>query len=129
MSSADHLKVQDFERFLRNPTAAVTGPRNTRLVRHLLADCAPCQENLRKAASTSPEAYDYGTSFAHAEKSLDAFLAKGRTTEVSAEDLLAELAQLSPAEQVERVASDCRYAVPSLVKHLIDTSHGVRYQD
>ena len=125
---ADHLKVQDFERFLRNPAEPGTGPRNTRLVRHLLAACAPCQENLREAASTSPEAYDYGTSFAHAEQSLQAFLAKGRTSGVSAEDLLAELAQLPPAEQVERVASD-RYAVPSLILHLIDASHGVRYQE
>src|ERR1044071_2527013 len=122
LMSADHLKVQDFERFLRNATEPGTGPRNTRLVRHLLAACAPCQETLRKAASTSPEAYDYGTSFAQAEQSLAAFLAKGRTSDVSAEALLAELAQLPPAEQVERVASD-RYAVPSLIKHLIDTSH------
>lgn len=126
--SADHLKVQDFERFLRNAAEAGTGPRNNHLVRHLLAACAPCQENLRKAASTSPEAYDYGTSFAHAEQSLGAFLAEGRTSDVPAEDLLAELAQLPPAEQLERVAGD-RYAVPSLVKHLIDRSHGVRYQD
>ncbi|HEX5720892.1 MAG TPA: tetratricopeptide repeat protein [Thermoanaerobaculia bacterium] len=126
--SADHLKVKDFERFLRNATATGTAPRNTRLVRHLLAACAPCQENLRTAASSSPEAYDYGTSFADAEQSLAAFLAKDRTSEVSAEDLLAELTQLPPAVQVERVVSG-RYAVPSFVKYLIDASHGVRYQD
>jgi len=123
-----HLKVKDFERFLRNATATGTAPRNTRLVRHLLAACAPCQENLRAAASSSPEAYDYGTSFADAEQSLAAFLAEDRTSDVSAEDLLAELAQLPPAVQVERVASG-RYAVPSFVKYLIDASHGVRYQD
>lgn len=125
---SDHLKVQDFERFLRNATEAGTGLQNTRLVRHLLAACAPCQENLRKAASTSPEVYDYGTSFAHAEQSLEAFLAKDRISDASAEDLLAELAQLPPAEQLERMASD-RYAVPSFIRHLIDASHGVRYQD
>jgi tetratricopeptide (TPR) repeat protein len=93
----------------------------------LLEACVPCQENLRKATLTTPEAYDYGTSFAHAEQSLEAFLAKDRTSDASAEDLLAELAQLSQADQIERVASG-RYAVPSLIKHLIDTSHGVRYQ-
>ena len=64
--SADHLKVQDFERFLRKATEPGTAPRNARLVRHLLADCAPCQESLRTAASPSPGRYDYGTSFAHA---------------------------------------------------------------
>lgn len=126
--SANHLQVQDFERFLRRATEPGTAPRNIRLVRHLLSACAPCQENLREAAATSPETYDYGASFAHAEQALDAFLAKGRTSGVPAEDLLAELAQLPPAEQVRRMASD-RYAVPSLVQHLIDTSHGVRYQD
>lgn len=125
---ADHLKVQDFERFLRNATAAGTGLQNTRMVRHLLAACAPCQENLSKAASTSPETYNYGASFARAEQSLEAFLAQGKTSGVPAADLLAELVELSPAEQTERVASD-RYAVPGFIKHLIDGSHGARYQD
>ena len=125
---ADHLKVQDFERFLRKATEPGTGPRNARLVRHLLAACAPCQENLRKAASTSPESYDYGTSFARAEQSLAAFLAKGRTSDASPEDLLAELAQLPRAEQVERAAGE-RYAAPAFIHHLIEASHGVRYQD
>lgn len=126
--SADHLTVQDFERFLRKATEAGTAPRNARLVRHLLADCAPCQENLRQAASISPESYDYGSSFAHAEQSLQAFFAPASTAGVSAEDLLAELAQLPPAEQAERVASE-RHALPSFIQHLIDLSHGVRYQD
>lgn len=126
--SADHLKVQDFERFLRKATEPGTAPLNARLVRHLLADCAPCQENLRKAASPSPGGYDYGRSFAHAAQSLQAFFAKGRTSEASPEELLAELAQLPAAEQAERVADE-RHALPSFIKHLIDTSHGVRYQD
>lgn len=131
--SADHLKVQEFESFLRNATEPGTAPRNARLVRHLLAACAPCQENLRQAATKPPAGYDfagydYAASFARAEQSLDAFLAKGRTPEVPVEDLLAELAQLSPEQQTRRVAED-RYAFPSFVNHLIDASHGVRYQD
>jgi tetratricopeptide (TPR) repeat protein len=42
---------------------------------------------------------------------------------------MAELAQLTSEEQSRRVASDGRYAFPSFIKHLIDTSHAVRYQD
>lgn len=126
--SADHLKVQEIESFLRNATEPGTAPRNARLVRHLLAACAPCQENLRQAATKPPAACDYAASFARAGQSLDAFLAKGRTPEVPMEDLLAELAQLPPEQQNRRVAGE-RYASPSFVKHLIDASHGVRYRD
>jgi tetratricopeptide (TPR) repeat protein len=126
---ADHLDVQDFDRFLRNATAPGTSARNVHLVRHLLASCAPCQENLRKAASKSLECSDYGASFARAERSLQAFLTPGREPDAPTEELMAELAQLTSEEQSRRVASDGRYAFPSFIKHLIDTSHAVRYQD
>jgi tetratricopeptide (TPR) repeat protein len=127
--SADHLDVQDFDRFLRNATEPGISARNVQLVRHLLASCAPCRENLRKAASKPPGGYDYGASFARAERSLQSFLAPGREPDASPEKLMAELAQLTAEEQSQRAASDGRYAFPSFIKYLVDTSHAVRYQD
>lgn len=127
--SADHLHVKDFKSFLRNPTELSNPSRNTRLVRHLLADCAPCRGNLREAASKAPEGYNYSASFAGAEQSLNAFLATGRASEPSEDQLAAELELLPVEEQAARVVADGRFASPSLVKHLIDASHAVRYQD
>jgi tetratricopeptide (TPR) repeat protein len=125
----DHLEVQDFERFLRNATEPGTSARNHRLVRHLLASCPPCQENLRTASSKPSEGYDYGASFARVRQSLDAFLAPSPEPEASVEELWAELAPLTADEQAERLANDRRYAVPSFIKHLVEMSHAVRYQD
>lgn len=126
---ADHLEVQDFEQFLRNATAPGTAARNHRLIRHLLASCPPCQENLRKASAKPPAGYDYRTSFVQARQSLDAFLARGQETEVPAEELWAGLDRLDAEEQAGQVANDRRYAFPSFIKLLVDRSHGVRYQD
>jgi pentatricopeptide repeat protein len=127
--SADHLKVEDFERFLRHPMEPGRAARNIRLVRHLLAACVPCRENLKTAVSRQRGRYDYEASFAGAERSLDAFLAKDKSSESSPEELLAELILLPAEEQATRVATDRRFAFPSVVKHLIEASDAVRYQD
>lgn len=76
-----------------------------------------------------PEGYDYGASFAGARQSLEAFLAPSQEPEMSAQELWAELATLTADEQTERVTNDRRYAFPSFTKHMVETSHAVRYQD
>jgi tetratricopeptide (TPR) repeat protein len=123
-----HAKVEDVERFLRNDVRPGSAPRNAQLVRHLLARCAPCRENLA-TVSKRTRSFDYGNAFAVAERSLSAYFSQGQPSAVSPETLFSTLSALPAEEQAERVASEPRYAHPSFVRHLIDASHAVRYQD
>ncbi len=124
----DHARAEDFEGFLRKAVAPGTAGRNSLLVRHLLAGCPPCRENLTTAAEKT-RGSDYSGAFAGAERSLDAFLAQGRPSRMAPETLLAELSSQPAEQQIRQVAEESRYAHPSLVKHLIDASHAIRYQD
>ena len=124
----DHARAEDFEGFLRKANAPGTAGRNTLLVRHLLAGCPPCRENLTTAAEKT-RGSDYGGAFAQAERSLNAFLAQGRPSTIAPETLLAELSSQPVEQQIRQVTEESRYAHPSLVKHLIDASHAIRYQD
>ena len=126
--STDHSRVEDFEGFLRAPKAPGTVARNTRMVRHLLAGCNPCRENLSTAVSNRAGGYDYGTAFAGAQSSLAAFLAQAPAPAESPEVLMAEI-EAMPAEVQARAVGESRYAHPAFVRHLIDASHGLRYQD
>jgi pentatricopeptide repeat protein len=127
--SANHPTLNSFEDFLRKPAEPGKAARNQKLVRHLLADCAPCQENLREAVVKRSGAFDYSVSFAGAERSLNASLAREQTGGLSPEELLAELDRLPVEEQVARVSSESRFAFPAFVRHLVDASHEVRYRD
>jgi len=127
--SAHHLGVKEFSRFLRNATEPGSSSRNLRLVRHLLEDCAPCQENLKSAASKRPSEYEYGASFQAAERSLAAFFAKEALGDASPKQLLAGLSRLTIEEQSTAVMTQSRFTVPAFVRHLVDASHAVRYRD
>lgn len=124
--SADHLKVREIEQFLAKPKRSA---RNTRLVRHLLSECAPCLESVRQAASTPRASYDYGTSFTAAERSLAGFLAEGKPPAASPEELVVELGRLPEEEQIRQVKHDPRFAHPAVIQALIQASHALRFQD
>jgi len=120
------------------------------VVRHLLAGCGECRRRLetigwsqdrldrlirfprtkdlektdRQPAGAS---YNYERAFARAEKTLSAFLDRGRPVEQPPQDLLAELFPFPPEEQTE--PSDRRFAIPQLVRWLIERSHAIRYRD
>lgn len=126
---ADHLDVKEFSRFLRNAAEPGSSSRNIRLVRHLLEDCAPCQENLRSAVSKQSGELEYGASFAAAEQSLAAFFAREASGEAPPGQLLDELSRLPTEEQAAAVSSQSRFTFPAFVRHLVDASHGVRYRD
>ena len=126
--STDHSRVEDFEGFLRSPKAPGSAARNTRMVRHLLAGCLPCRENLSTAAANRAGGYDYSQAFVEAQRSLSAFLAQGTAPAASPEVLMAEI-EAMPAEVQARAVGESRYAHPAFVRHLIDVSHGMRYQD
>jgi tetratricopeptide (TPR) repeat protein len=126
--STDHSRAEDFEVFLRAPKAPGSTVRNTRMVRHLLAGCNPCRENLGTAVSKRAGGYDYGEAFVGAQRSLSAFLSKEQIPAVSPEVLMAALSAM-PAEARIQAVRDSRYAQPALIRHLVDASHGIRYQD
>ncbi len=124
----NHAKVDDFEGFLRTPKASGSAPRNARLVRSLLARSTSCPEPAATAFSQPVGGYDYESSFTGAGRSLHDFLARGREAEAAPESLMAELTAL-PQEDQAAAASETRYAHPDFVRHLVEASHALRYQD
>jgi len=159
-----HPTVEDFEGFLRStvrpgsafrltsstpePSTAPGAERNTRVMRHLLAECGPCHQLLcemgwdrgrlerlfrlpvdGEEAPLAMASYDYGQAFSATEQALTAFFAEGRPAESTPEELMAELAPLPLAEQARWVGSYSRFANPQLVKRLVDGSHASRYEN
>lgn len=149
----DHPTAEDFEGFLRSTSGSGTAARNARVLRHLLADCSSCHDQLQVmgwsdrrlerlfrfpvdreeqgvaelAASAAP--YDYSRAFGAVEQALNAFFAKEKPAESSPEELLAELASLAQDEQASRVQTDQSFADPRLARKLIEMSHSVRYEN
>jgi tetratricopeptide (TPR) repeat protein len=143
----DHPTVEDFRSFLRS-TSRPDPQRNARVMRHLLADCAPCRQRLiemgwgsgrldrlfrlpadGEEAPAPWSVYDYCQAFGAAEQALAAYFAVGRPAESTPEELMAELAPLPLDEQARWVSSYSRFASPQLVKHLVDASHASRYEN
>ena len=144
----DHPAATDLETFINNASASPRNPAVTRIVRHLLAGCPICQEQLLrlgwsprrlerlvrlpvgqrdwKAASLS-NAYD--AAFAKAENALGAFYAEDRPAEDDPVDLLAALASLPEQDQVLQVVIDARFASPGFVRKLVDLSYAARYEN
>lgn len=135
-----HPTSEDFESFLRSAHGQGDAQRNARILRHLLADCSSCRQGLRDIgwderrldrlfrfpferqedypATAAP--YDYSRAFATAEQALNEVFAEGRAGENAPEELLAELAALSPDEQVRLVTSYSRFADPRLFRKLLE---------
>lgn len=146
--SVHHPSVAQFEVFLRDARRPADAASHARIIRHLLAGCPTCREQLNQMGwearrlerlltlrAAEPETagafepYDYSNAFAGAERALTAYFAQGRTPTASAESLWAELAALSPEEQVRRVETDRRFANPELIQRWIDGSRVVRFED
>lgn len=145
----DHPTVEDFEGFLRDAPGPGRAARNARVLRHLLAECSSCYDNLRymgwseqrlqsllcfparreEGYAAETVSYDYGPAFAAAEQALDAFFAEGRAAEGTPDDLLAELAPLPQDEQARWVSSYSRFAHPLLVRKLVEMSDAIRYEN
>lgn len=147
----DHPTVEDFTGFLLSSTRPGSAERNAQVLRHLIAECSPCRNQLqsmgwsekrlerlvrfpvsREGQALEAEAgaaYDYSRAFAAVEESLGAFFAKGRPAVSTPDELLAELTPLPQDEQARRVSSDRRFANSQLVRKLIEMSHAVRYEN
>lgn len=99
-----------------------------RVVRHLLRECAVCQE--RSRAHLKPnDGYDYSVAFSGAERRLADFFTEGRLCAVAAEVLSAELRSLPETEQKHRARYDPRFQSRELVELLIESSHATRYSN
>jgi tetratricopeptide (TPR) repeat protein len=146
----EHPVPQDFERFLRSASHSANPARNALLIRHLLAGCSFCCEQLSTMGwdlnrldrllhlqsseentnrGSSSDRYSYSGAFANVEQAIGEFLALDRPAEQSPEDLFSEIASLAENEQLSRVASKSRFASPQFVRWLVACSHAARYED
>jgi tetratricopeptide (TPR) repeat protein len=124
----EHLTPDDLESLLHDGFRSRHDEKSTRLARHVLAECPVCRRLLHSAgAARDARRYDYAAAFAAAEEALANFLAEGRPPLAPPEELLAELAALREAEQLQRVASDRHFAHPLLVHKFLEESHATRY--
>jgi tetratricopeptide (TPR) repeat protein len=142
-----HPTSTEIQAFLKDASPPVNAAPHARIIRHLLAGCPACREQLNQmgwegvrlerlltlrasdSASPASELYDYSEAFAGAERALDAFFAKGRMPAAPADELWAELSVLTPEEQMQRVGSDRRFANPELIRQWIDGSRMIRFEN
>jgi tetratricopeptide (TPR) repeat protein len=147
----DHPSTAEFQAFLRMASRPAEATANARIVRHLLAGCFACHQQLGemgwnrarldrllrlrgKALAEQDESagsaeYDYTPAFAATERALNAFFAKDRPPAAPIETLWAELSSLSSEEQIRRVGTDERFASPELIRQMIQGSQSVRFDD
>jgi hypothetical protein len=140
---SDHPNVQDWEGFLKSPSRPGHTARNAKILRHLLAACAVCHDQLQAmgwpgsrlerlvylpGAEAQPAGYDYSQAFAKAEKSVSDFLAEAPLPQVSPDLLLEELDQV-PRDRRSLLVREQRFASARMVPLLIERSHAVRYSD
>lgn len=142
-----HPNSIEFQAFLRDASRPGEAASNARIIRHLLAGCPACREQLsdmgwegarlerlltlragEPGGFATFEPYDYSPAFAGAERALAAFFAQGRRPVAPAEELWAELSALTPEEQIRQVGRDRRYASPELIQQWIDGSRAVRFE-
>lgn len=144
-----HPTPEDLRGFLQQPPGSATAGRNALILRHLLAQCPVCLQDLRdlkgiksvlsrvleipltevetKEAQAAATRYNYDWAFARADRALKTLLARGRLPETLPK-LLAELSALPEGEQIRIVRKGGRFADPHLVRSLLDRSHAIRYE-
>lgn len=150
---SDHPTAEDFAQFLRSTPRAAAGSQNTQVIRHLLAECAVCRDNLRalgweaqrlmrllqpwgelptevqeRELPASTNGYDYSRAFAAVERRVSSLLLSERPAANPAA-VLAELDALPADEQLRQVSAGGRFADPAVIRTLIDRSHAARYQN
>ena len=139
-----HPTINELEAFFRSSLPASLTPCPIHVVRHLLAGCSTCCERLQAAGwtgkrldrfillaamETSDPGFDYHFSFAAAERKLAAFFATETPPAESPSHVLAGIFLLPYEEQARSVSTDPGFWYPEIVRHLIDRSHAVRYEE
>ena len=148
----DHPTVEDLTGFLRDASRPGHAARNTKILRHLLADCQVCHDRLdvmgwsgsrlehlvylpgrmdgsEEQSRARANGYNYDRAFTRAEQAIDDFLAVAPLPQTSPGQLLKELDQVPRDRQLARVEEDEKFWVPQLVELLIERSHAARYAD
>src|SRR4029077_17377012 len=146
----DHPTAADLDGFLRRAYRPGSTARDYRVVRHLLAECVVCHQQLEamgwddrrltrllylpgagsfEGKSSISKVYNYDAAFAKAERAYQALLEEPLPAEQPAERLWAALESQPPEEQMRLVIHDRRLSHPALVQHLIESSHALRYSD
>lgn len=144
-----HPTSDDLDKFLRSSSQAGSGVRNARLMRHLLADCRTCRQNLRDmgwegnrlehlvhissgdggGVPFERNGQNYDATFAKAERAISAFLIPDKPLAQATEALLVELLSHPENQQLRMVSDDRRFAMPQMIRYLVDRSHAARYQE
>lgn len=145
----EHPTANDFKGFLGGFSRPGSSTRNARILRHLLAGCVLCEDQLRLLGwggsrlerlvflSTlwdedvlgreAPTDVSYDVAFARAQASIDAILREMPTSSVPVADLLAALEARTEEEQFALVRENPAYAVPQLVEKLVERGHLARF--
>lgn len=124
----EHPTEAEVESLLLQEKGSASTPGASRVVRHLLRECAACQERSR-AQLRPKDGYDYSAAFLGAERKLSDFFAEGRPCPVPAEILSTELRSLPKAEQKDQAGHNPRFKCRELAELLIESSHATRYSD
>ncbi|HZF08225.1 MAG TPA: hypothetical protein VFE33_05480 [Thermoanaerobaculia bacterium] len=147
----DHPTAEAFAGFLRSPSHPDRRAQNAQALRHLLAGCSICRDQLAVMGWTSSrlerlvhlaggssqeleaerpvQGYDYEQAFGKAEWAVSELLASAPQQSQATEQLMAELQNTPASDQKSILKKDQRFANPQAVKRLIDCSHQERYQD
>jgi len=147
LSIYGHATPQVIGQFL-NVSPAPTPMHN--LVRHLLAGCRTCSEQLlslgwnesrlasllylhtsepKDSVESSPPPYNYDQAFSNAERTLNDFFEVDQAASDSPENLLARLADMTEARQISAVRAEQGFQTPHFVRKLLGLSHAARYED
>ncbi|HYO13434.1 MAG TPA: tetratricopeptide repeat protein [Thermoanaerobaculia bacterium] len=148
----DHPTVEELKGFIRDASRPGNAVRNARILRHLLAGCPVCRDQLqvmgwsperldrlvflpgafsglRDDSKVAQNGYNYDSAFERAETAVTRFLASEPVPVEPPEQLLAALDRISFPEQDKAVQEQDRFASPQLVQLVIDRGHAARYAD
>lgn len=145
----EHPTSSDLDLFLRGTSLSGSAARNAFILRHLLAGCSTCRQNLNEMGwernrleilvhtpcvepvdrQRAGSGYNYDAAFAKVNRAVSALLSQEKPVARAIEDLLAELLVGPESSQNQRASLENRFATPQIVKSLIDRSHAIRYRN
>lgn len=148
-----HPTAEELEGFIQGRSSSSHAARNMLVLRHLLAACPVCREELlstgwtkarlerlvhlsggshRLEAELPPEGtsgYDYSQAFAQVEQAVEAFLSAAPPSPVPLAKLVEELDRAPRSRQLALLEEEERFSSPQLVQVLLERTYAARYHD